>query len=527
MAETAQEYLIPDGKGVEDVKNLIEDRTAFIEDPAYEVSRRFLDSFDWSLYHFGASLEERSDTGHRRLLWQDLRTDAPPCVQDIDTEPGFAWDLPEGPLRNRLEPVLGIRRLLPVLEVRGRVQTLRLLNGDDKTVVRLLLEENRFRDSARDHEGPLAVRVRLLPVRGYEADLKNAARLLSQELGLEPSRTGILPEALAAVGRRPGDYSSKLDFHLDPDKRADATVKEILRGLLDTLEANIEGAKANLDSEFLHDLRVATRRTRSALTQIKGVFAPDLVEDYKKRFAWVQQITGPVRDLDVYLLDFNDYQASLPAPLRPHLEPLRAFLAGHYDATHKAMVRALRSTKFRSLLESWRAFLEAPVPERSVIANAMRPAKEVADARIWRMYRRVRKEGRTIAVDSPASELHELRKSCKKLRYLIEFFSSLYQKKQVSALVKMLKALLDNLGRFQDVAVQAVHLRETAQQMRDEGNADTDTLLAMGVLVGDLYKRQQQARTEFSSIFAEFDTPANRAVFCQLFAPEKQRGQGS
>ena len=49
----------------------------------------------------------------------------------------------------------------------------------------------------------------------------------------------------------------------------------------------------------------------------------------------------------------------------------------------------------------------------------------------------------------------------------------------------------------------------------------------MGALVGDLFRRQQQTRIEFSQIFADFDTPENRAVFRDLFAPEKKRGQRS
>jgi len=520
MIRIAHEYLIPDGIGSEDIKDLIRNRMRFIEDPTYEVTRRFLDSFDWCLHLSHAAVEERLEARRRWLLWWDLRANAPPLMQDIDAEPGFAWDLPAGPVRDRLEPVLGIRRLLPLLEVLSRVQPLRLLNEDDKTVVRLVLEDNRFRTSDRDPESALAERICLVPVRGYAADLRKTARMLDQDL--EPARTGVLSEALAAVGRRPGDYSSKLDYHLDPDQRADATAKEILRGLLATLEANLEGTRANLDSEFLHDLRVATRRTRSALTQIKDVFAPNLVEDYKTRFAWVQQITGPMRDLDVYLLDFDDYQASLPAPLQPGLEPLREFLQEHYDKTHKSLVDALESKQFKDLLTSWRNFLEAPVPERSAVRNAMRPIKEVADARIRSMYRRVRKGGRVIGPDSPAPELHELRKHCKKLRYLLEFFGSLYPKQQVGMLVKALKVLLDNLGQFQDLSVQADHLRETARRMHATEDAETDTLLAMGALVGDLFNRQRQARVEFSNRFADFDSKANQALIRGLFAPAHQ-----
>jgi len=527
MSDAAHEYLIPDGTSSKHIKDLIRAHRRFTEESAQEVNKRFLDSFDWSLYLASASVEERVSAGGRQLLWHDLRADSPPCVQMIEREPGFAWDLPEGPVRARVEPVLGIRRLLPMLEVRGRVETLRLLNNDDKTVVRLLLEDNRFVDLVRGREGPLAVRLRLLPVRGYEESLRETAQMLEKDLGLEPAHTTVLPEALAAAGRRPGDYSAKLDYHLDPDERADVSVKEILLGLLDTIEANVEGAKANLDSEFLHDLRVATRRTRSALTQIKGIFAPGLVEDYKRRFAWLQQVTGPVRDLDVYLLEFDHCRQRLPAPLQPHLEPMRDFLTGHYDATHNKLVRALRSAKFKSLLKSWRAFLEAPVPERSAVPNAMRPTKEVADARIWSMYKRVRKEGRAINSGSPAEELHELRKSCKKLRYLLEFLSSLYPTKQVGALVKMLKTLLDNLGKFQDLAVQADHLREIAQRMRDENRAETDTLLAMGVLVGDLFKSQELARVDFAQTFAAFDVRETQALFRELFAADKQRGHRS
>jgi CHAD domain-containing protein len=521
MCRASEEYLIPEGTGSGDVRELIRARMRYIEDPASEVTRRFFDSFDWRLYLGGAFLEERLESGRRRLLFRKFRGDETDSWQNIDVDPGLLRDLPKGPVRERLEPLLGIRRLLPLFEVRSRRQILCLLNEDDKTVVRLLLEENWLRDQARDSAKPLATRIRLLPVRGYEAEMRETARMLIDDLGLKSAGTVVLIEALAVAGRQPGDYSSKLDYHLDSDARADATAKEILLGLLETLEANVEGAKASLDSEFLHDLRVATRRTRSALTQIKGVFPPELVEDYKTRFAWVQQITGPVRDLDVYLLDFDGYQASLPAPLQPKLEPLQEFLVAHYDEAQKAMAQALGSRKFRSLLESWRSFLQAPVPEHPTAPNAMRPSKEVADERIWRMYRRVRKEGRAIAPDSPAEELHELRKSCKKLRYLLEFFSSLYPRTRIGALVKMLKVLLDNLGRFQDRAVQAGHLREIAEQMSVEGRAETETLLAMGALVGDLLGQQQRARVELARVFADFDAPGNRGLFRDLFAPTR------
>ena len=527
MNEFDQAYLVPDGTDLQGIKDTLEAKCRIGEDEPHHLLRRFYDTFDWSLYHAGGVLEERIDGHQRFMIWRELNGEVPTLACELHQDLGFAADLPAGIDTPRLARLLGIRRLLPLLEVNSRILTWRLLNEDDKTIARLELEQNRYDDKERERQGPISTRLRLHAVKGYESDFRDTARILNEELGLSLARTELLLEALATAGRKPGDYSSQLNFHLDPERRADATTKEILLHLLNSIEVNVPGTRSTLDSEFLHDLRVAVRRTRSALTQIKDVFAPDVVEQYKDAFGWIGEFTGPVRDLDVYLLDFNAYQACLPEPLRPHLEPLRDFILAHYGEEQKTQVEHLDSRRFRDLLRNWRIFLEAPVPESSVVPNAMRPVKAVADARIWTMYKRVRKEGRAMTPTSPPEDMHELRKSCKKLRYLIEFFDSLYPKQEVRQLVKLLKVLLDNLGKFQDLAVQADHLRGMAQRMRDEDRASTDTLLAMGVLVGDLLEHQHRAREEFTQIFASFDGEEHQGLFKTLFDAQKRQGKGA
>jgi CHAD domain-containing protein len=516
-----QDLIVPDGAVLTDLKAAIKSRCRTLEEAPRLLTRRFYDTFDWLAFDAGGAVEERLEEGRRQLLWHDLRGGRPSLAQQLDVDPGFAADLTAGPVKDRLLCVAGVRRLLRLLEVRSRVEVLRLLNDDEKTVVRLEIQQNRFPDSARERQGHLSVRFRLRPVRGYHEEFRQTLRMLEEDVGLSAARTPLVLEAVAAAGRRPGDYSTKLRFRLDPEQRADATVKEILLHLLDTIEANLAGTRDNLDSEFLHDLRVAVRRTRSALTQIKDVFPPEVVAEYKEQFAWVGQVTGPVRDLDVYLLDFDDYRESLPESLRPHLEPLRDFLHARYDEAQRNLAADLESGRFRDLLRDWRAFLETPVPERSALKHAMRPTKAVADGRIWRMYRRVRREGRAIQPSSPSVDLHELRKSCKKLRYLMEFFASLYPPDELRRLVKLLKALLDNLGKFQDLAVQADHLWKIAGEMAGEGCAGTDTLLTMGVLVGDLLDRQRAAREAFAATFAAFDEKQSHARFKSLFATSR------
>ena len=521
MNEYDQAYQVPDGTDLQAIKASLEALGAVREDESHHLLRRFYDTFDWSLYNAGSVLEERLEGHQRLIIWRDIQGKTTPNLWEMDRDLGFAADFPAGADLAPLTALLGIRRLLPLLDVHSHLQTWRLLNGDEKTVVRIELEQNRFEYKGRVRQGSLSTRLRLHAIKGYEAEYRETAHIITAELGFTVARNEILLEALAAAGRKPGDYSSQLDFRLQPEQRADATAKEILLHLLNTIEANVAGTRDNLDSEFLHDLRVAVRRTRSALTQIKGVFPADIVEQYKEAFGWIGEFTGPVRDMDVYLLDFDGYLASLPESMRPHLEPLRDFINAHYGREQKVLVDHLESKRFRDMLRDWRSFLEAPVPERSVVPNAMRSVKAVADERIWTMYKRVRKEGRAIRPDSPPEDMHELRKSCKKLRYLIEFFDSLYPKQDVRQLVKLLKVLLDNLGNFQDLAVQALHLREMAQRMRDEGPVSTDTLLSIGVLVGHLLEQQHQAREQFAQIFASFDSEAHQTLFKSLFNTPK------
>jgi CHAD domain-containing protein len=220
--------------------------------------------------------------------------------------------------------------------------------------------------------------------------------------------------------------------------------------------------------------------------------------------------------MDVYLLKFDSYQKSLPQSMQEDLQPFQDFLQAHHREAQQDLVRKLNSPHFRKLIKEWRGWLEAEVPEVSSQPSAMLPVARLADLRIHKMHKRVLKDGKKIDRDSPAENLHELRKDCKKLRYLMEFFQSLYPKPEIRSLIKQLKVLLDNLGDFQDLQVQAEAIEAFGEQMREE-KAPASALMAMGALVSQLLERQQQAREEFAALFADFSTKENTQAFQRLF----------
>ncbi|MGB5670520.1 MAG: CHAD domain-containing protein, partial [Sedimenticolaceae bacterium] len=239
--------------------------------------------------------------------------------------------------------------------------------------------------------------------------------------------------------------------------------------------------------------------------------------DYKERFGWLGQITGPTRDLDVFLLELPRYRASLPASMRGDLDGLEEHLRAAHATEQAILKRELGSEKMSKLLTDWRAVLEADKPPGEPGGFADLPIERVASERIWRMYKKVLKDGRAVTADGPAEQMHELRKDCKKLRYLIEFFLDLYPAKELKKLVRALKDLLDNLGEFQDLEVQADKLRSFAQGFDPKDPHSMPTVMAIGALVADLLRHQQAAHGRFADCFAGFDSEDNRARYKRLF----------
>ncbi|MGB3096734.1 MAG: CHAD domain-containing protein, partial [Candidatus Deferrimicrobiaceae bacterium] len=164
-------------------------------------------------------------------------------------------------------------------------------------------------------------------------------------------------EALKAADKKPGDYSSKVTIRLDPGMRSDEAAKIIMRFLLRIIRINEPHIRKDLDTEFLHDFRVAIRRTRSALGQMKKVFPLEITARFRKDLSYVGKISNALRDLDVYLLNEEGYKAMLPESLRADIDPLFAHLREKRSNAFQDVIRNLESDRYRIILDGWDTFL--------------------------------------------------------------------------------------------------------------------------------------------------------------------------
>jgi CHAD domain-containing protein len=237
------------------------------------------------------------------------------------------------------------------------------------------------------------------------------------------------------------------------------------------------------------------------------------------------QLTNQQRDLDVYLLSEGEFQARLPEAMREDIVPLFDYLRLLRKRALEEVIEGLSSSEYDRALNEWEEFLNEPVPKKPAAANAALPIVNLARKRIYKRYRRVIKDGEYILTHTQDELLHALRIECKKLRYLMEFFISLFPRKKMTRLIKQLKKLQDNLGDFNDLSVQQEYLMHMAEELPLDDPRSRKALVATGYLVENLGYKQKKVKANFATTFTEFASPANQALFRRLFATKGKKGK--
>jgi CHAD domain-containing protein len=465
--------------------------------PRTDVRRTSLDTFDRRLAAARLRLVHQVPGAGRRngVLLLEAPT-GEELVADADglAAPLMAADLPPGRLRDAVAPSMGIRALVADAEHRRRVRRAELRNDDDKLVGVLDLDE----PAGASSEDPTEVTVR--PLRGYDREARRAVRAL-RRCGLVVDDSD---QATRVVKVSPPDFS--------PSTPATELLAQVFGGFLATMRANFDGLVDDVDTEFLHDYRVAVRRTRSTLKLSRTALPGGMAARWEPEFKWLGDLTTPVRDLDVYELDLPTMSSWLVGASPADLAPFETHLRRRRTKERRALLRGLRSARAARLLTDWDNALEELSGSD---ASDVPTARDLAAKSIRRAGRRVLRDGQRVHADSPAEDLHSLRKRCKELRYALEVFAPVVDATDRKRLVTDLKVLQDVLGRFQDTEVQRTALRGFATEMMSDGTP-AEAVLAMGELIGHLDTAQDDARREFDDAFARLARPGNQQRLSRL-----------
>ena len=435
------------------------------------ISRVFVSTYhdtpELRLARSGLTLRHRVENG--RGVWQ-LKLPSGDSRRELE-EAGPARTVP--PHLVALLPAL-VRgtRLVPVARLRTRRDGLRV---DGAEVVHDVVSVLDGRQVARTFDE--------LEVELVEGDERTLRRL---------------EKALRRAGARDGESRPKLfralDFSDAPDldePAADGPATKRIAGALGLqyrrLLAHDPGTRLGVDPESLHQLRVATRRSRAFLRAARPLLDPVWADDLRAELGWLGGVLGPVRDLDVLTARLRGESAGLGEDGDGGKAILGA-LGRERTASRRRLARALGSARYFALLDRLEAAADPPLAD---------PSPDLSLAAIWRAEHSTLKKAVTRLGEAPGDDdLHAVRIKVKRARYAAELA-------RLEPYVRAAKALQDVLGEHQDSVVAEARLRGVAA-------GRPETAIAAGRLVEREHERRASAAAAWQKRWTRLAREAKR-----------------
>ncbi len=445
----------------------------------------YFDTVKGDLRKAGLTLRVRRE-GDRRIQTVKAAGGGAGLFDRAEWETDIAGDRPD---LERLgdAPVAALLADLPDSELRPVITTVverttrLVLHGE--SLISATLDQGRI--ETKQGDVPLC-ELELELGEGKPGDLFGLAQALSETV---PLRLGALSKSARGWSLLDGTLrkaSKSGAVRLAPEATAGEAFRAIAGACLHHLRLNEDVFLHRRHPEGLHQIRVALRRLRSAITLFKPILAGDpATANLRDEIKRVTEPFGRARNLDVFL------ETTLPAEMekRPDeagLRDLRTRLEAERDRAHDAVIATLESPAWRSLVLDIAAWIETGAwrSEGNVPARDA-PAEEFAADILDKARRRIRKRGRHLdRIDAEAR--HRVRIEGKKLRYGAEFFASLYAEgkphKRHKAFVAALSDLQDHLGALNDMATAHEVLSGLAH---DASAVPAQALFAAGLTAAD------------------------------------------
>lgn len=314
--------------------------------------------------------------------------------------------------------------------------------------------------------------------------------------GLLPGTLSKFEFGLNAAGLRVAPTETTLGPATVNDAMTAAVVGfAIMRKHFAVFLANEPGTRLGEDIEALHDMRVAARRLRAAMSAFRPFLGPR-VERFREQLGWVAAALGEVRDLDVQLERMAEWRAEAAPGQELALDAVGALLNARRQVARTRMLAALNSRRYDILVERFASLLRRGSPRSWTIGRE--PILQVAPDLLEKRYRRLRRLGDAITPASPPEAYHMLRIEAKKVRYALEFVGPIYGK-PATDFAGRLTALQDLLGLHQDADVAVEMLRDMA--LVSGRKLGPETLLVMGG-ISERYRRHAgELRLGFPALY--------------------------
>ena len=486
--------------------------TAALHDPTHEtLDSVYFDSDDRFMRDHGLTLRVRH-IGDKFVQTIKTSNQDSNCFERSEWEQAIEGDQPD--LTHVMDTALGpiltddVRNTLkPVFETRIE-RTAYHLNGNDTDIV-MAVDEGQI--VSTDSSCPVS-EIELELKHGNPAALFKIARAICEIVPAQLDVKSKSERGYDLIKKTPVAAEKALNPELSAGMSTGRAFTLIGRACLRQLVAN-EPAVNRRDAEALHQMRVALRRLRAAISLFSDVVSDDRVNTIKTELRWLAREFGPARDLDTLLIE-------VLKPLRKQhanesgLVSISKMFGRERLKSYRRAQEAFQSARFRLLVLDTAEWVEAGPWSMSedplMRARREMPIEMHAAEQLSRRRKRIRRRGAKIGDLSP-EQLHRLRIQVKKARYAAEFFSSVYQgKKATKRCEKVLSSLMqlqNCLGGFNDIMTRKALFAEIVANPRRGLTAEQNhrRAYAAGLIIGDQQAQIQGLLDRARKAYSRFD----------------------
>ena len=255
---------------------------------------------------------------------------------------------------------------------------------------------------------------------------------------------------------------------VSPDDRTNDVAGRTLRFRLAAVQHYLPLAaeKPDEDIEYVHELRVATRRTMAALRLYADMLPRRRADRMETRLKQIRRAAGDARDYDVLAQRLTDGHSDAEA--QRFLEKVRS----RRRKAQRPIQAASRRLKKDDRFDHWvKKLLGSVRPRGKTKAEPKDPRfGEWARTHLRRIVKKFFKAAPTDDTDAPA--LHRFRIRSKELRYEMELLAGAFPPDFVEKLYPVVEPLQQRLGEINDNASAQARLRQRIDTASDPSEAD-------------------------------------------------------
>ena len=145
---------------------------------------------------------------------------------------------------------------------------------------------------------------------------------------------------------------------ISPDETLEACARQIIVNYFHQMMSYKEGAKAGSDIEFVHEMRVTSRRLRATMDNFAACFPEKSFKKHYKKIKLITQTMGAVRDLDVLIARFENELSTLPKTEQSDIRKLIEHLKQEHEAARKPMLKLFAELEETGFEKKFLAFFK-------------------------------------------------------------------------------------------------------------------------------------------------------------------------